>query len=171
MQIERSRQWLTEALIKQMKTTPFDRITITDIAAKAGVSRLTFYRNFESKEEILQCYFDTLFEEYKSGLSEDADLRSVLTHSFSYIQRESSLIRLMMKQNLTALIQRPFDDYFRRILKKVSLPRQVDHFQKRFLAGGVFFIMIDWIQDSKDLSPEEIADDILTLLNMKQGND
>lgn len=166
IQAERSRQWLTQALMKLMQTSAFDKITITDITAEAGVSRLTFYRNFESKEQILQCHFDALFDEYKSGLPEGSDLRTVLTHSFSYIQRECGLIRLMMRQGLAALIQRPFDDYFSIVLEKVTLPGEISYFQKRFLAGGVFFIMVDWIQDSRGLAPEEIADEILTLVKM-----
>lgn len=168
IQAERSRQWLTRALIKRMQTSAFDKITITDIAAEAGVSRLTFYRNFESKEQILQCHFDALFEEYKAGLQNVSDLRTVLTHSFSYIQRESDLIRMMMKQGLAALIQRPFDDYFRIVLERVTLPGEISYFQKRFLAGGVFFIMVDWIQDGKGLTPEDIADEILTLVQLKK---
>ena len=45
--------YLTQALIELIEKKPFDKITITDIAEKAGVSRITFYRHFNSKTDII----------------------------------------------------------------------------------------------------------------------
>lgn len=44
---------ITSALLEMMKTKPFDSITITGLTKRAGVGRVSFYRNFESKEDIL----------------------------------------------------------------------------------------------------------------------
>ncbi len=48
-QSERSKKWIEEALFVLLKQKPFSKITITDITKKAGVARLTFYRNFAKK--------------------------------------------------------------------------------------------------------------------------
>ena len=49
---------LTDAIFNLMKNRKFNDITITELANKAGVSRLSFYRNFESKEDIIIKYLD-----------------------------------------------------------------------------------------------------------------
>ena len=46
------REAIALSLIFLMKTKPFSQITISEIAQKAGVSRSSIYRNFNTKEEI-----------------------------------------------------------------------------------------------------------------------
>ena len=45
---------LQTALIYLMNKKDFDKITITELVKKAGVSRMAFYRNYNSKEDILE---------------------------------------------------------------------------------------------------------------------
>ena len=47
---------LTQALFELMKDKPFSEITITELVARAGVGRATYYRNYSCKEEILTNY-------------------------------------------------------------------------------------------------------------------
>lgn len=49
---------ITNALLELMKTEDYDKISITDIVNKAGLSRVTYYRHFNSKEDILIRFFD-----------------------------------------------------------------------------------------------------------------
>lgn len=49
----KSQQWLYDSLITLMKEKSFDSITIGEITKNADLDRTTFYRNFRSKEDIL----------------------------------------------------------------------------------------------------------------------
>lgn len=61
-------QDLGQALIILMKQgKALEKITVTDLTARAGVSRQAFYRNFEDKYELISCYYKDFFE---SGLIE-----------------------------------------------------------------------------------------------------
>ena len=48
------------ALILLMEQQDYDKITITDITKKAGVSRMTYYRLYSSKEDILLQQFSKI---------------------------------------------------------------------------------------------------------------
>ncbi len=48
-----SKQDLAEAVFLLMKTRPYEQISIQDIVDKAGFSRMAYYRNFKSKDEII----------------------------------------------------------------------------------------------------------------------
>ena len=50
----RSRRWITKALLELMMDKPYQKISITEIAEEADVVRRTFYRNFESKEDVIK---------------------------------------------------------------------------------------------------------------------
>ena len=44
---------MTEALMQLMRIKPLSEISISELCEKAGVSRLSFYRNFTSMDDIL----------------------------------------------------------------------------------------------------------------------
>ena len=48
-----TREAIRTGLIMLMHNNKYDRITVTDIIKRAGVSRSGFYRNYQSKEEVL----------------------------------------------------------------------------------------------------------------------
>ena len=49
-----TRECLRIALMKLMSEKDFSKITITELTSLAGVSRTAFYRNYNSKEEIIE---------------------------------------------------------------------------------------------------------------------
>ena len=51
--MKKSQQWLYESLIELMKNHPFEKITIAEITKNADLDRTTFYRNYDSKIDIL----------------------------------------------------------------------------------------------------------------------
>ena len=60
----RSQEWLANALLALMEEKEFKDISIKEIAARADLSRRTFYRVFETKEDPLIWHLNTLYEEF-----------------------------------------------------------------------------------------------------------
>ncbi len=48
---------ITNALISLMEEKDYNSISITDITSKAGLSRVTYYRHFDTKEDVLIRFF------------------------------------------------------------------------------------------------------------------
>lgn len=59
------KECIVTALLKLIYTKPLSAITISELCEKAGVSRMSFYRNYESKEEVFKKRLEELFEEYR----------------------------------------------------------------------------------------------------------
>ena len=59
-----TRSCITAALIRLASDRPLSAITVTELCAEAGVSRMTFYRNFQSKEEVFEKHLAALASEY-----------------------------------------------------------------------------------------------------------
>ena len=47
---------ITDALLTLLETEELKGISVSRIAADAGVSRISFYRNYKDKEDILRTY-------------------------------------------------------------------------------------------------------------------
>ena len=63
-----TRQCLQEALIILLEKKKFEEISVTDICKKAGVSRMAFYSNFLSKEELFKHIVTTLNSDFISAV-------------------------------------------------------------------------------------------------------
>lgn len=70
----RSKKWITEALLSLMEKQEYKKITVKDIAEKADVVRKTFYRNFESKDDVLNAYISSIISEYTQNIIETEPL-------------------------------------------------------------------------------------------------
>ena len=53
---QKAKDYITEALLQLMEKNDYQDISITDITKKAGVNRVTFYRNFNNKDEESKAY-------------------------------------------------------------------------------------------------------------------
>lgn len=165
-----SRKWILEALIILMKEKTFDKISVTDITQKAGVARLTFYRNYETKEEILLDYFEKRLEQYllEMRAGEKLNLENMLTACFLYWSDDKDLLQLMLEQELMSLLFDPFVTAFERVIES-SLENR-EHYsetQIEFIKGGLFMVMLHWIKkaESENINLHKIANDILLLVN------
>ena len=54
---EYTKHYIVTALFKLMNEYDYTKISVSDIAQKAGIGRATFYRYFKSKEEVIIYYF------------------------------------------------------------------------------------------------------------------
>lgn len=70
-----TRQYIKTALLYLMKETTYDKITVTAIINRAGVSRAGFYRNYSSKEEVLEDISATYVEQYLNPQSPEEHYR------------------------------------------------------------------------------------------------
>lgn len=65
-----TRECIESALVLLMKNKPFAEISIQDIIKRAGVSRSSYYRNYDSKEAILTGYLDKIINDTSKALSQ-----------------------------------------------------------------------------------------------------
>ena len=54
---------ITDALLSLLKEKPLSDISVSELTDKAGIGRVSFYRNYQSKEDILREESDRLIKE------------------------------------------------------------------------------------------------------------
>ena len=57
--------YLAYALISLMEKKPIEEISITELTKKAGVSRMSYYRSFDSKQHILEEHLQTIIRRFR----------------------------------------------------------------------------------------------------------
>ncbi|RDU23666.1 TetR/AcrR family transcriptional regulator [Anaerosacchariphilus polymeriproducens] len=94
-----SKKMLTNGLIKLMETNDYSMITVTQICQEAELSRRTFYRLFETKEEILNEHMALLAEEFMNMVTEAAPRHyiEVATIYFEFWKQHEVFLKLLKK--------------------------------------------------------------------------
>lgn len=155
------KKYITESTLSLIKKKTLDKITITDIINNAGVSRVSFYRNFTSKEDILEQYLTEITDEFlkTSGLNfKQNDLQTYFIVLFTHLLEYKDFALNLNKSNSLYLIENQFKRIFN------SRNSDYDNFKRQFYIGGIFNIYNYWLTHGCKESPKEIADKLVNLL-------
>ena len=96
---------ITVALLNLMRKKAFSEIKVTEIVKLAGVGRTSFYRNFESKEDVLKKHINRLYSEYflthkLPDMSVEKERRSHMLSRFRFVKQNADFFVLLNKNNL-----------------------------------------------------------------------
>ena len=70
---------LANAMKECMRTAPVEKITVKEIVETCGLTRQTFYRNFQDKYDLINWYFDKIFQEFYTKQIESRTGRKIST--------------------------------------------------------------------------------------------
>lgn len=143
-----AKECIVTALVELMKIREYDTITITDIAKKAGVSRMAYYRNYTSKDDILNKYIEEVGQSIHKMIA-DSNSSSVpydyFYALFEQLGKYSDLAIVAYRAHLgelilAALIKNMF----------VTFPpaenNPTDHYYHYFLAGAFYNVFVEWMK-------------------------
>lgn len=101
------RTQILTTLLKMMKDEPIQSITITDIVSKAQVGRASFYRNYQSKEDVLRQEAERLTKELKIICKNDNpnDIQLKLVRTMDFYKKHSNFYMILYKSGLKQIIQ------------------------------------------------------------------
>jgi AcrR family transcriptional regulator len=146
------KECMVTALLKLMQQKRYEDISITDIAKKAGVSRMSFYRNYTSKDDIVHTYFKektALFSDRckEAGLPHDAIIISFL----SFVRDCKDMIQALIRSGHAHLIQEDFDSTIRDIiLEHYRIHHdnyRPEYYNICFIIGGLQRLLIEWAKN------------------------
>ncbi len=148
-------EYITEALLMLMKKKAYKDITITEICTKAGVTRMSFYRNFESKEDILRRWITDITDRFLtvSGISYKNDSpREYFVKLFTHMEQYKSICSALYQADLIYLVKEQFD----RVILAIHHD-DYDDYKSYFLSGGIYNVFLLWLINGAKESPEELA--------------
>lgn len=159
-----SREWLIDALLSSMEEKAFENISITEIAEKADLSRRTFYRIFETKEDMLIYYTEELYGEFLQLLNRETDRRFTVTMKlyFEFWYQHKHFLGLLKQSDMLAFMMNQYTRLFPKVFQAVrgnhplAYNEEALSYAMAFSAGGLLNILLKWVEDGMDKTPEQI---------------
>jgi len=152
-----TRESIEQALISLIKEKDFKDITITEITKKAGVSRTAYYRNYNSKEDILSNCLQRIMNTTSKILSEINPIKDtknswiVLLNS---VKENYSEYKLILKSGYRDLIIFEFNKC---INKNISKSNVETYYSNLYWAGAISNIIFEWLENDMNIPIETIA--------------
>lgn len=145
---------ITDTLLDMLKTRKLSEIAIGEITSKAQVSRNSFYRNFESKEDILRQRIRVILKEWKNTTDFDhtEDPIHLYCLLFHVVEQRRDFFLLLKDAGLLYLLQAEFFDAF-------GLDNEDDDisaFSKSFFSYSTFGFLDTWIRRGMKQSADEM---------------
>ena len=149
------------ALVQLMKEKEYGEITVTDIVKRAGYSRMAFYRNYKSKDEILLNRLKNKFDYFLQRIeSEDISDELELWTDFFDAFTGDEIIMYVYKAGLHSPMNEMHEQYTMKYFEK-HLGWDMDDEMNRMKAykrmGSVTGLMIYYLKNHSGVSPRELA--------------
>lgn len=149
-------KYITAALFELLKTKELVDITTTEVIAKAGVCRSSFYRNFYLPEDVIRQYGNEMFEEIdrQTPIGRDG-LREHIKYVNEYFLSQRERLTLLDRRNLFYLLEESIYTHCVRQIRRLGVLNR--RYQAEFYAGATAHLVRAWIHNGFKETPEEIA--------------
>lgn len=145
---------ITKSLLTLLEENAIEDISIRELCDNAGIGRASFYRNYNSKEDILKAYINQLFDEWKNGWEKNnrMPLNSAIGTIFGHFEQHRDFYHLLNERHLIYLLK---DVILDTMEMKPDLPK-AEAYAKAFAAYSLYGWIEVWFQRGMQESAEEM---------------
>lgn len=167
--VRRTRRLLQQALLDLLGEEPLSALTVSQIAARADVSRQAFYLHFSSKEELLLSQVDDAFDEIRASVlpspTRSVGLRQLLAATYAEWARHADSLRFALQvEDKDHVIQRlrlhvaDLMAAFARYGQEDVVAYPMHEYIVDFITGGVYMLLRSWSRDGLATPAAQMAE-------------
>jgi len=176
-QVQYSLPHLTKGLFYHLQYKTFKDITVSEICETAGLTRRTFYRNCEKKEDLISYACDCLMNQLLADVDfNSTNARSMYRYFFKFWYEHQMFLHSLYKSDLFPLFEARFmfvcNQHIRFPLQDDAVrhhhkPEIARSFNNAFILGGLVNMLHIWTAEEFKSSAEDLVESILFLLPQK----
>ena len=163
---QESEKLLRDGLLRLLRRTSSDRITVKELCLEAGVTRSTFYLHYSGIEDLIEKTEDEILDRVPViSTLKNEDIPFGLLSCLRVIKENSELVCMLMSdRGNSSFIRKTYAHIFTNYSS--ILPR-VDGVDERtssiYTLGGILALIKDWIGRGFPVPEEELASSILRI--------
>lgn len=150
---------IINALFELMHEKSFSDISISELIRRADVARVSFYRNYESKEDVLLTLIDDVLEQYRKTLDEEeTDFYTYqnICRSFEYFKKYGDFALDLYRFGYGSILLEKLNQFHEEIAG--IMPNSSIEKYKLYMYMGAFFnTAITWLKNGAEEETEDIA--------------
>lgn len=151
---------ITNTLFRLMEKKSLAEITITELVQGAGVARASFYRNYESKEDVLVTLIRDVLELFRHNVRESPEglyARENILMSFRFFYRYRRYLLDLYHCGFASLMLEELN-HFHESMEGTMPSSSMERYSLYMYIGALFNTTVTWLSDENPVPPEEMAD-------------
>ncbi len=157
----RSQHVLALALVELIQEYAYSEITVTMLSAKAGVSRQTFYKMFDGKEDVVRYVAKVRCLDFELQMvkRESMTLEELAECTFAFFCDNIILVRQLISNQLQHILQEQAQRALTDLLTcfRCNDELLLDSSNCTFIAGGLCAMLVQWAEQNDAIFPEKQA--------------
>lgn len=160
---------IKDSVMQLMAEKLYMDITVTDIVTRAGVARASFYRNFNSINDVIDAISDEMYNELIEDISpilhhsDERKWRECLFNHFYRIALRQKQMKKIRFENISVIFTRTEDS-----LRQSEALLPEDTIQDKYLAVGkmglINSVTKKWVDTGMQETPEEMIDFLMSFI-------
>lgn len=157
---------IADATLDLMKRKPFEKITVDEISKTAGIGRATYFRHFSSKQDVLTYKIVRAWEVKSEERNMKERNRFDIANAKDFFEINYGL-KDMLSAIYSAGLHSALFDAFERIMIPAYNKDSADKYSGWFHAYGLFGLLLEWIKNDFNKTPEEMKQILLNAMKVR----
>jgi len=145
---------ITAALLNLLKEKKLADISVSELTEMAGVGRVSFYRNYQTKEDILREESDRLIQEWGKlyEANPESAPETLFPSLFDFYREHRDFYTTLYEAGMSTIMM---DTIISTIQITPEMPN-LEAYMKSFWAYGIYGWMLEWIKRGMQESGSEL---------------
>lgn len=146
---------ITDALLQLLKEKDISEISISELTCKAQIGRVSFYRNYQTKEDILKEESDRLIKEWGHSYetNPESSPETLFPSLFDFYRAHKEFYSILYQAGMTSVM-------LETILETIQVTEEMSNleaYMKSFWAYGIYGWLIEWMKRGMPESGKELS--------------
>ena len=139
------------ALIRLLEKKEFRKITITELCVEAKISRISFYRNYNSKEDIIVHELTKALALWRVTFGKETPEDAVIRF-YEYLKNNKNVFQTLYRCGLIYYVFAAFYEFFGSKDSTIDIQR----YNGAGYTGVIWGFVYQWVVDGMDKTPQEM---------------
>ncbi len=147
------------AFFKLFSKKKMEDITVTEIVSEAGVARASFYRNYTSKDEVMETALQDMLQDMADG-SEDLSQvyqKSHVRRCFGLFEKYKGVLLEIYRSGFGLKILEALNRYYEQLAGDMPANSK-ERFGLYVFAGSLYNTAMTWLKDGRGEEADEVAE-------------
>ena len=162
-------RYFESVFLEMLQTIPYEDVFVSDLCKKAGLSRKTFYRLYDTKADLVYALIDHAILDGESFVPDESVGPGGMHKFLAYWKHQKPLLDVLEKNNINALLAQQAMKHVMAESPEIRGAFGADNSVEGrdtmlFLLTGLFALVLDWHSKGYDRTIDELADSIMRFL-------
>lgn len=146
----RTQHQIENALFDLLEEKEYSEISVAEITRLANVSRTSFYRNYDQKDNVINDYIKQKYNQLITDIEKNklSSLSSQLTAYLSFFKNNPKIMPLLLNAGFEGMLLNEQTSYLNKLLKNYHTDLNLTDYAISYQSGGIFMLLVWWVKQN-----------------------